>query len=106
MGNFSNALSNAAGVNRLGGAARNWRGVWSSISERLHRRCGASSRLALVEKISVAPRQSVALIEVDGEKLLVGLSPAESPRFFQLKAGQSRFSKEIDREIPIEGTVA
>lgn len=106
MGDFANALSIAAGVNRLTGAGRNWHGVWRSISERLHRRCSAPSRLALVEKISVAPRQSIALIEVDGEKVLVGLSPAESPRFFQLKAGQSRLSKEMDRKIPLEGTVA
>lgn len=106
MSGFANALCNATGVNRMTDATRSWRGMWNSIFERLQRRCSASSRLALVEKISVAPRQSVALIEVDGEKLLVGLSPVESPRFFRLKGEQSRRCTEIYKAIPLEGIVA
>ena len=36
-------------------------------------------RLAVLERISLAPRQTLALIEADGQRLLVATSPEGTP---------------------------
>jgi flagellar biogenesis protein FliO len=41
-------------------------------------------RLALVERIALAPRQSLALVEAEGRRFLVATSPEGSPAFFAL----------------------
>ena len=84
----------------------NWRGVRAWIYERIHRRAAAQPRLAVVEKICFAPRQTLSLIEVDGERLLVGTSPDGSPQFYPLRAGSRDRSKKRCTKIPVEGTVA
>ncbi len=43
-----------------------------------------SSRLALVERITLAPRQSLALVEAEGRRLLVATSPEGAPSFYSL----------------------
>ena len=40
--------------------------------------------LALVERITLAPRQSLALIEAEGRRILVATSPEGGPAFFPL----------------------
>ncbi len=42
------------------------------------------ARLALVERIALAPRQSLVLVEADGRKILVATSPEGAPSFFPL----------------------
>jgi flagellar biogenesis protein FliO len=44
----------------------------------------ATPRLAMLERITLAPRQSLALVEVDGRRLLVATSPEGAPAFFPL----------------------
>lgn len=44
----------------------------------------APPRLALVERITLAPRQSLALIEAEGRRLLVATSPEGAPAFYSL----------------------
>lgn len=56
--------------------------VW--ILERLRREPRAETRLALLERISLAPRQSLALVEADGRRLLVATSPDGAPVFYAL----------------------
>ena len=86
--------------------AASWRGVKAWIYERIHRRAGGRSRLAVVEKICFAPRQTLSLIEVDGEMVLVGASQDGSPQFLRLtRSSRSRTQKRCT-EIPVEGTVA
>ena len=41
-------------------------------------------RLELLERIALAPRQSLALIEAEGRLLLVATSPEGSPAFYDL----------------------
>jgi flagellar biogenesis protein FliO len=41
-------------------------------------------RLAVVERITLAPRQSLALVEVEGRRLLIATSPDGSPAFYAL----------------------
>ena len=42
------------------------------------------SRLELVERISLAPRQSLALVEAEGRRFLVATSPEGAPTFYAL----------------------
>ena len=42
------------------------------------------SRLALVERIALGPRQALALVEADGFHLLVATSPDGAPTFYSL----------------------
>ncbi len=41
-------------------------------------------RLALLERISLAPRQSLALVEAEGRRFLVATSPEGAPAFYSL----------------------
>jgi len=41
-------------------------------------------RLALLERISLAPRQSLALIEAEGRRILVATSAEGGPAFYAL----------------------
>lgn len=47
------------------------------------RQC-AEPRLALVERITLAPRQSLALIEAEGRRILVATSAQGGPAFYPL----------------------
>ena len=44
----------------------------------------AQPRLALLERINIAPRQSVALVEAEGRRFLVATSQEGTPSFFAL----------------------
>jgi len=44
----------------------------------------ARPRLALVERIALAPRQSLALVEAEGRRFLVATSPEGAPAFYPL----------------------
>jgi flagellar biogenesis protein FliO len=41
-------------------------------------------RLALLERIALAPRQSLALVEAEGRRFLVATSPQDAPVFYPL----------------------
>jgi flagellar biogenesis protein FliO len=41
-------------------------------------------RMALLERITLAPRQTLALVEVEGQRLLVATSPEGAPAFHSL----------------------
>ena len=45
-------------------------------------------RLALLERISLAPRQSLALVEAEGRRFLVATSAEGGPAFFALDSKQ------------------
>ena len=48
------------------------------------RRQRAEPRLTLVERITLAPRQSLALVEAEGRRLLVAISAEGGPAFYAL----------------------
>ena len=74
---------------KLGGLA-GW--LWT----RLRRNAKRRSSLALLERITLAPRQSLALIEAEGRRFLVATSAEGSPAFYPLdhrrKTGRARVS--------------
>ncbi|MGA3009712.1 MAG: flagellar biosynthetic protein FliO [Terracidiphilus sp.] len=53
------------------------------------------SRLELVERIALAPRQSLALVEAEGRRFLVATSPEGAPSFYAL---DERSSAQRDRQ--------
>jgi hypothetical protein len=44
----------------------------------------APARLAILERIALAPRQSLALVEAEGRRFLVATSPEGTPAFYPL----------------------
>jgi flagellar biogenesis protein FliO len=51
---------------------------------RLRRGVRIAPRLALMERITLGPRQSLALVEAEGRRFLVATSPEGAPAFFAL----------------------
>jgi hypothetical protein len=51
---------------------------------RLHKRDRPQPRLALLERVALAPRQSLALVEAEGRRFLVATSNDGGPAFYAL----------------------
>ena len=66
------------GVPVQGGGLAGW------LLGKLRRLPKAAPRLNVIERISLAPRQSLALIEADGRLFLVGTSQEGSASFYPL----------------------
>jgi hypothetical protein len=73
-------------VDGFAGRAGGWAG-W--LLARWHGRRRAEPRLALVERITLAPRQSRALIEAEGRRILVATSAEGGPAFYPLDENAS-----------------
>lgn len=63
-------------------------GLAGWLLERLRRGPHQAPRLALLERITLAPRQSLALVEAEGRRLLVATSPEGPPSFYALDGSQ------------------
>lgn len=61
-------------------------GVAGWLFDRMRRRSRPQARLAVLERIALAPRHSLALIEAEGRKLLVATSQDGPPVFYALDA--------------------
>jgi flagellar biogenesis protein FliO len=59
-------------------------GAW--LLERWRGRRRPEPRLALLERISLAPRHSLALVEAEGRRILVATSAEGGPAFYPLDA--------------------
>ena len=77
MGKFLLKMSAAARPQKPGGLA-NW------LLGRLRHDPRPRPRLAVLERITLAPRQSVALIEAEGRRLLIATSADGAPAFYAL----------------------
>ena len=88
MGVFANALSLAVRQSKTNPHQNQQKrpGLVEWLLDRLPRRALKQPCLMLVERINLAPRQTVALIEADGQRLLVATSPDGAPSFYPLKA--------------------
>jgi len=56
--------------------------VW--LLERLRRNPRPEPRLALLERVTLAPRQNLALVEAEGRRFLVATSQEGGPAFYAL----------------------
>jgi flagellar biogenesis protein FliO len=79
----------------MGKAAAGGLAGW--LLEKLRRTPRSRPRLALLERIALAPRQSLALIEADGRRFLVATSPEGAPVFYALDA-PARANGEVLRD--------
>jgi flagellar biogenesis protein FliO len=59
-------------------------GLAGWLLSRLRVRGRRQPRLELVERIALAPRQSLALVEAEGRRFLVATSPEGAPAFYAL----------------------
>ncbi|MDR3725781.1 MAG: flagellar biosynthetic protein FliO [Terracidiphilus sp.] len=65
-------------------AAIPWEGLLGWLRGRLQSTRRTPARLALLERITLAPRQSLALVEAEGRRFLVATSPEGGPAFYAL----------------------
>lgn len=69
------------------------------LVSRFRRRASAQPRLALLERITLAPRQTLTLVEVEGRRLLVATSPDGAPTFYALDVkGQQNHAAQAARQ--------
>jgi flagellar biogenesis protein FliO len=76
---------NSAQGNAVPGGLAGW------LLEKWRGRKRSQPRMTLLERITLAPRQTLALVEVDGQRLLVATSPEGAPAFHSLGARNSAF---------------
>jgi len=60
------------------------------LFQRLGTRARSEPKLALLERITLAPRQTLSLVEADGRKLLVATSPDGGAAFYPLDEPRTR----------------
>ncbi len=75
-------MSRAGAGTKSGAETGGGLGAW--LVEKLRGRRRAEPRLALLERISLAPRQSLALVEAEGRRILVATSAEGGPAFYPL----------------------
>jgi flagellar biogenesis protein FliO len=69
-----------------GGAGLPAEGVAGWLLQRLHGGRRSPPRLEVIERVALAPRHSLALVEAEGQRLLVATSPEGPPAFYALDA--------------------
>ena len=69
------------------------RGLAAWLLERLRRGSRPEPRLALLERVTLAPRQSLALVEAEGRRFLVATSQEGGPAFYALDGQESPVGK-------------
>ena len=74
-------------MGRTARAASQKGGLAGWLLERFRAARHPAPRLALVERIALAPRQSLALVEAEGRRFLVATSPEGAPAFYALDEG-------------------
>lgn len=71
---------------RLGGIA-GW--LLGRLLDRLRGTQKPAPRLQLVERITLGPRQTLALVEAEGQRVLVATSPEGAPAFYAIDRAMS-----------------
>jgi Flagellar biosynthesis protein, FliO len=85
------ACATRSATRSAAGSATVCAGGWAGwLLAKWHGRRRAEPRLALLERITLAPRQSLALIEAEGRMILVATSAEGGPAFYPLDENSSR----------------
>jgi len=74
-------------------------GVAGWLLNRLSGMRRSPARLAVLERIALAPRQSLALVEAEGRRFLVATSPEGTPAFYALDMVGARAGARHGRRI-------
>jgi hypothetical protein len=72
-------------------------GLAGWLLARWRNRGGAQPRLALLERISLAPRQTLSLVEADGRRFLIASSPEGGAAFYPLGHRPTAADKQLGR---------
>jgi hypothetical protein len=80
--NYPGTQTSGSGSQKRILSARQGIGAW--LWKRIHS-VSTEPRLILVDRISIAPRQTLSLIEADGHTFLVATSSEGAPSFYPLK---------------------
>jgi hypothetical protein len=81
-------------------------GMAGWLMKRLRSGVHARPRMELVERITLAPRQTLALIEAEGRRFLVATSPEGAPAFYALdEHAQPALRKAIRPSGPAQAAV-
>ncbi len=91
----------AMGGKRVETAGYGGLGAWLLERWRGRQRAAAEPRLALIERIALAPRQSLALVEAEGRRILVAISAEGGPAFYPL--GQEADRRTRMRSASVSG---
>ena len=67
-----------------------WSGLAGWLIAKLRNRSLHTPQLLVLERVALAPRQSLVLVETEGRRLLVATSADSAPAFFPLNAAASR----------------
>jgi hypothetical protein len=70
------------------------------LLSRLRRGAAEPRRLAVVERVTLAPRQSLALVEADGRRFLVATALEGAPMFLPLDAASGAAGAESGERSP------
>lgn len=65
-------------------------GLADWLMKKWRERQAPQPRLALLDRITLAPRQSLALVEAEGRRILVATSAEGGPAFYPLDEGPGR----------------
>lgn len=71
------------------------------LVSRLRAKTRPQPRLALLERITLAPRQSLALVEAEGRRFLVASSAEGAPAFYALEERRLRSDRGHISSAPI-----
>lgn len=74
-------------------------GLAGWVMRKLHGVNRVPPRLEVLERIALAPRQSVALVEAEGRRFLVASSPEGTPAFYALDAPLRREARERSARV-------
>lgn len=88
-------------------AAAGWKGpggLAGWLLQRLGGRSRPKPKLALVERITLAPRQTLSLVEAEGRRLLIATSPEGAPAFYPLDDLRPRAARSSDHRGRIART--
>ncbi len=70
-------------------------GLAGWLLQRLGARPRPRPTLALLERITLAPRQTLSLVEADGRRLLIATSAEGAPAFYSLDPPRARVASPI-----------
>ena len=74
-----------------------WGGLAGLLLRRLRGNRRPAPRLELLERITLAPRQSLALVEAEGRRFLVATSQEGPPAFYALGGGARPVERQAAR---------
>ena len=88
------------GTGNAGGGLAGW------VLQRLHASASSEKRLVVLERVTLAPKHALVLVQAEGRKFLVATSPEGTPAFLELGALDEAAESEAVAERPFSNEMA